>query len=80
MAILEIKNLEKRFGGLQVILGVTLALEPGERHAVIGPNGAGKSTLFNLITGKYKPTAGEIRFKGQDITGMPPHKIARMGL
>jgi len=80
MAILDIKNLEKKFGGLQVILGVTLAPEPGERHAVIGPNGAGKSTLFNLITGKYKPTAGEIRFKGQDITGMPPHKIARMGL
>ncbi len=80
MAILEVKNLEKKFGGLQVILGVTLALEPGERHAVIGPNGAGKSTLFNLITGKYKPTAGEVRFKGQDITGMPPHKIARMGL
>lgn len=80
MAILEIKNLEKKFGGLQVILGVTLALEPGERHAVIGPNGAGKSTLFNLITGKYKPTAGEVRFKGKDITGMPPHKIARMGL
>jgi branched-chain amino acid transport system ATP-binding protein len=80
MAILEIKNLEKKFGGLQVIMGVTLALEPREHHAVIGPNGAGKSTLFNLITGKYKPTAGEVLFKGRDITGLPPHKIARMGL
>jgi branched-chain amino acid transport system ATP-binding protein len=80
MAILEIRNLEKKFGGLQVIMGVTLALEPREHHAVIGPNGAGKSTLFNLITGKYKPTAGEVFFKGRDITGLPAHKIARMGL
>lgn len=80
MAILEIRNLEKNFGGLHVIMGVTLALEPGEHHAIIGPNGAGKSTLFNLITGKYKPSAGEVFYKGQDITGMPPHKIARMGL
>lgn len=80
MAILEIRNLEKRFGGLQVIMGVTLSLEPGEHHAVIGPNGAGKSTLFNLITGKYKPSAGEVLFKGRQITGLPAHRIARMGL
>jgi branched-chain amino acid transport system ATP-binding protein len=80
MAILEIRNLDKHFGGLQVIMGVTLAIEAGEHHAVIGPNGAGKSTLFNLITGKYKPTAGEVLYKGHNITGLPPHRIARMGL
>ena len=72
MAILDIKGLQKDFSGLGVILGIDLAIEQGERHAVIGPNGAGKSTLFNLITGKYMPTRGKILFKDKDITGLPP--------
>jgi len=80
MAILEVRDLYKDFSGLEVLFGVNLTVDPGERHAVIGPNGAGKSTVFNLITGKYKPSKGKILFKDQDITGFPPHKIARMGL
>lgn len=80
MAILEVKNLHKDFSGLKVLFGIDLSLEEGDRHAVIGPNGAGKSTLFNLITGKYVPTRGEVLFDGQDITGFPPHRVARLGL
>jgi branched-chain amino acid transport system ATP-binding protein len=80
MAILDIKGLQKHFSGLGVILGIDLAIEQGERHAVIGPNGAGKSTLFNLITGKYIPTRGKILFKDKDITGLSPHKISQLGV
>lgn len=80
MAILDIKGLQKDFSGLGVILGIDLAIEQGEKHAVIGPNGAGKSTLFNLITGKYIPTRGKILFKDKDITGLPPHKISHLGV
>ncbi|MEJ5377695.1 MAG: ABC transporter ATP-binding protein [bacterium] len=80
MAILEVRNLHKDFSGLKVLLGVDLSLEDGDRHAIIGPNGAGKSTLFNIITGKYVPTKGKIIFDGRDITGFPPHKIARLGM
>jgi branched-chain amino acid transport system ATP-binding protein len=80
VAILEVKNLHKDFSGLKVIFGIDLRLEEGDRHAVIGPNGAGKSTLFNLITGKYVPTRGRVLFDGQDITGFPPHRVARLGL
>lgn len=80
MAILEVKNLHKDFSGLKVLFGIDLRLEEGDRHAVIGPNGAGKSTLFNLITGKYVPTRGQVLFDGQDITGFPPHRVARLGL
>lgn len=80
MAILEVKNLHKDFSGLKVLFGIDLSLEEGDRHAVIGPNGAGKSTLFNLITGKYVPTRGQVLFDGQDITGFPPHRVARLGL
>jgi branched-chain amino acid transport system ATP-binding protein len=80
VAILEVKNLHKDFSGLKVLFGIDLRLEEGDRHAVIGPNGAGKSTLFNLITGKYVPTRGRVLFDGQDITGFPPHRVARLGL
>jgi branched-chain amino acid transport system ATP-binding protein len=80
MPILDIKGLQKDFGGLRVIFGIDLSIEQGERHAVIGPNGAGKSTLFNLITGKYIPTRGKILFKNHDITGLPPHKISHLGV
>lgn len=80
MPLLEVTDLYKDFSGLKVLFGIDLKLEPGERHAVIGPNGAGKSTLFNVITGKYVPSRGKITFKGKDITGLPPHKISRLGL
>lgn len=80
MPLLQVTNLFKDFSGLKVLFGIDLKLEQGERHAVIGPNGAGKSTLFNVITGKYVPSRGRITFKGQDITGLAPHKIARLGL
>jgi branched-chain amino acid transport system ATP-binding protein len=80
MNILETKDLFHDFGGLQVLFGVNLQVERGERHAVIGPNGAGKTTLFNLITGTYKPSRGQVFFKGQDITGFQPNQLARIGM
>lgn len=80
MAILELRDVYKDFKGLEVLLGINLAIEKGERHSIIGPNGAGKSTLFNLVTGKYKPSKGRIIFKGEDITGWSPFKINRGGL
>jgi len=80
MPLLEVTDLFKDFSGLKVLFGIDLKLEQGDRHAIIGPNGAGKSTLFNVITGKYVPSRGKITFKGHDITGLPPHKIARLGL
>ena len=80
MNILETKDLQHSFGPLKVIFGVDLRIAAGERHAVIGPNGAGKTTLFNTITGTYVPTKGQVLFKGEDITGYPPHKLARIGV
>lgn len=80
MNILETKTLKHSFGVLDVLFGVDLQIEEGERHAVIGPNGAGKTTLFNTITGTYHPTSGKVFFKGKDITGYPPHKLARIGV
>ncbi|MGB6063312.1 MAG: ABC transporter ATP-binding protein [Desulfomonilaceae bacterium] len=80
MPLLQVTSLFKDFSGLKVLFGIDLNLEQGERHAVIGPNGAGKSTLFNLITGKYAPSRGKITFNGHNITGLPPHRIARLGL
>ena len=78
--ILETKELWKNFGNLSAVAGVNLRLKEKELTAVIGPNGAGKTTLFNLITGKLKPTQGSIIFKGKDITGLKPYKIARSGI
>ena len=80
MPLLQITRLFKDFSGLKVLFGIDLNLKQGERHAVIGPNGAGKSTLFNVITGKYAPSRGRITFNGHDIAGLPPHRIARLGL
>ena len=80
MNILETKDLQHSFGQLKVLFGVDLQIAEGERHAVIGPNGAGKTTLFNTITGTYYPTKGKVFFKGKDITGFPPHKLARIGI
>jgi branched-chain amino acid transport system ATP-binding protein len=77
---LELIGLRKSFGRIAVIRGVDLQIQPGERHAIIGPNGAGKSTLFHLISGRFPLSAGTIRLKGKDITGLPPYEICRRGL
>ena len=79
-AAIELVDLYKSFGSTEIIRGVNLAIDQGERHAIIGPNGAGKSTLYNLITAKYVPTAGRIRLRGEDVTGRSPYEINRMGL
>ncbi len=77
---LELKDLRKSFGKTEIIRGVDLVVQPGERVAVIGPNGAGKSTLFNLISGRFGPTSGEVLLHGKRIDGMKPYEINRMGL
>ena len=77
---LELKNLHKSFGKVEIIRGVNLAVQPGERVAIIGPNGAGKSTLFNLISGRFAPSAGSILLHGAEIAGKKPYEINRMGL
>jgi branched-chain amino acid transport system ATP-binding protein len=78
--LLQVTRLSKSFGGVQAIMNVSFELAKGEILGVIGPNGSGKTTLVNLITGFVKPDKGMISFKGKDITGLPPHKIANMGL
>jgi len=78
--LLEIRNLTKRFGGLFALNDVNFDLHRGEILGIIGPNGAGKTTLYNVITGRYRPTSGNVLFKGRDITGYPPHKIVQMGI
>ena len=78
--LLKIEHLSRRFGGLRAVDDVSLDVKQGDRHAIIGPNGAGKSTLFNLITGELKPSSGRVIFDGRDITGKPPHVIARTGM
>ncbi len=80
MNILETKELYHDFSGLEVLFNVNLQVEEGERHAVIGPNGAGKTTLFNVITGTYRPSRGQVLFKGNEITGAKPHKLMRLGV
>jgi branched-chain amino acid transport system ATP-binding protein len=79
-AILSIRGLRKSFGPTEIMRGVDLELRGAERHALIGPNGAGKSTLFHLISGHLAPSAGEIRFEGQQIAGRTPQAINRLGL
>ncbi len=76
----ELKNLRKSFGNTEIIRGTQLAVAQGERVAVIGPNGAGKSTLFNLISGRFGPTSGEILLNGKRIDGLKPYEISRLGL
>src|SRR2546425_2889348 len=80
MPLLECRGLVRRFGALVAVDGVSLAIEPGEIRAVIGPNGAGKSTVFNLITSTLKPQAGEVFFAGEEITGLPVHRVAQKGI
>ena len=77
---LELRDLRKSFGKTEIIRGANLAVQPGERVAIIGPNGAGKSTLFNLISGRFAPTSGEVLLHGQRIDGKEPYEINRAGL
>ena len=77
---LELRDLRKSFGKTEIIRGANLAVAPGERVAIIGPNGAGKSTLFNLISGRFAPTSGDVILNGQLINGMAPYEINRRGL
>ena len=78
--LLECRGLVRRFGALVAVDGIDLAVEPGEIRAVIGPNGAGKSTVFNLITSVLRPSAGQVIFAGEDVTGMPVHEVAQKGI
>jgi branched-chain amino acid transport system ATP-binding protein len=80
MSVLEVRNLAKNFGSLAAVSDVSFTVEPEELHAVIGPNGAGKTTVFNLISGLYEPSAGQIRFEGQEITGLAPHRRVLRGI
>lgn len=80
MSALTLRGVEKRFAGLQVLAGIDLTVEDGERHAVIGPNGAGKSTLFNIISGRLPPTSGQVLYRGNDITCRSPQSLARIGI
>jgi branched-chain amino acid transport system ATP-binding protein len=77
---LELKNLRKSFGKTEIIRGIDMAVKPGERVGIIGPNGAGKSTLFNLISGRFEPSSGEILLNGYRVDGKKPFEINRMGL
>ena len=78
--MLELEAVEMRFGGVKAVDGLSCAIDRGTIHAIIGPNGAGKTTLFNMITGVYRPTGGRIRFDGQDVTGLPPERLAARGM
>jgi branched-chain amino acid transport system ATP-binding protein len=80
MALLTVDKLVKRFDGLVANDSISFELQEGALFALIGPNGAGKSTLFNLISGYFPPTSGRVLFDGRDITGMPQHKVAALGL
>ena len=79
-SLLELRGVSMAFGGLSVIDGLDLDVREGEIVSVIGPNGAGKTTLFNLVTGIYEPTHGEISFEGRSIVGLEPHQITKRGI
>jgi branched-chain amino acid transport system ATP-binding protein len=80
MAILNIKNLYRHFGGVNAINGVNLSFVENELRSIIGPNGAGKTTLFNVITGKLPASSGQVIYGGKDITNKPPHEVVRLGI
>jgi len=80
MTMLAVNNLSKTFGGVKAVQGVSFVIKEGTIHSVIGPNGAGKTTLFNLITGVYEPTEGEIVFNGENVAGRAPNELARRGM
>jgi branched-chain amino acid transport system ATP-binding protein len=77
---LSLRGVNKSFGNMQIIRGVNLDIRKGERHAIIGPNGAGKTTLFNLMSGRFRLSSGEILLNGERVDGLPPHQINRKGL
>jgi branched-chain amino acid transport system ATP-binding protein len=79
-AFLELHGVVKRFGGLVAVNDVSLSVEQGQIYSLIGPNGAGKTTLFNLISAVFRPTEGRILFEGQDLTRLPTHALARLGI
>ena len=78
--LLEVKGVTKRFGGIVALDNVDVEVHEGEILGMIGPNGAGKTTLFNVVTGYYAPDSGRVIFQGKDITGRPPHEIAKLGI
>jgi branched-chain amino acid transport system ATP-binding protein len=80
MVLFEAKGLHKRFGAQVVLERIDLAFEEGRLSGIMGPNGAGKTTCFNVLTGRYRPDRGRVVFAGRDITGLPPRKIARLGV
>ncbi|WP_119421228.1 ABC transporter ATP-binding protein [Desertibaculum subflavum] len=79
-ALFEARGLHMRFGDRVVLENVSLAFPEGQLSGIMGPNGAGKTTCFNVLTGRYRPTRGQVLFRGQDITGLSPHRIARLGV
>jgi len=78
--VLETRGLSKSFGGVRAVAGVDLAMERGEIRALIGPNGAGKTTFFNMLTGQLRADVGEVRFKGERLSGLPPYAVWRRGV
>ncbi|HXM52755.1 MAG TPA: ATP-binding cassette domain-containing protein, partial [Candidatus Binatus sp.] len=80
MTLLALREVSKSFGGVNALTGVTFAVEQGDVLGIIGPNGAGKTTLLNCISGLYRPDAGDIRWETASIRGLPPYRIARLGI
>ena len=80
MSLLQVTSVSKAFGGVQALAAVDYEVRRGELACIIGPNGAGKTTFFNVISGYHKPDHGRVVFDGRDITGLPPHRTARLGL
>jgi len=80
MALLELENVTKRFGGLVAVNDVSLQIEAGELIGIVGPNGSGKTTLYNVISGVYSPEEGRVIFQGKDITNLPPYRRAPLGI
>ncbi len=79
-ALLSVRGLSKRFGGVHAVDGIDLDVQPREKVALIGPNGAGKTTFYNLLSGRMQPTSGTVVFDGRDVTGLAPHRITRLGI
>lgn len=78
--LLSVRQLSKSFGGVRAVQGVSLEVQPQEKVALIGPNGAGKTTFYNMLSGRMRPSSGSVIFAGQEITGLPPHEISRLGV